>query len=126
MGFFYDYFLVVFVFTLVALIRVLVYQYTTPLDAQNKPIVEHAKPSGIDVVENIRKSYDLSIKESHEKEIKIKAIFIYPIRGVKGMKVKECEIGPYGIKKDRNWVIISKEKMKPIANNNNVIITFLR
>ena len=45
---------------------------------------------------------------------------------MKGIKVKELEVTPYGIKKDRNWVIIGKEKMKPIANNNSVIITFLR
>ena len=62
MGFFYDYAFIVCIFTTVALIRVLVYQYTTPLDGQNKPIVPHAKPSGVNVVENIKKSYDLTVK----------------------------------------------------------------
>lgn len=34
------------------------------------------------VVQNIKNNYDLSIKESEEFDIKLKSIFIYPIRGV--------------------------------------------
>ncbi len=34
------------------------------------------------VVQNIKNNYDLSIKESEEIDIKLKSIFIYPIRGV--------------------------------------------
>lgn len=48
------------------------------------------------------------------------------MRGIKGIKVTECEVTPLGVKKDRNWVIICKKKMKPVANHNNSIITFLR
>ena len=78
------------------------------------------------VVQNIKNNYDLSIKESEEFDIKLKSIFIYPIRGVQGIEVKECELGPHGIKKDRNWVIIDKKKMKQVDNVSNHTLSFLR
>jgi uncharacterized protein YcbX len=48
------------------------------------------------------------------------------MRGVKGIKVDHCELTESGLKHDRNWVIIGKKKMKPIANHNSEIITYLR
>lgn len=42
------------------------------------------------------------------------------------MKVDHCEITPGGLKNDRNWVIIGKKNMKPLANHNSHLITYLR
>ena len=56
----------------------------------------------------------------------IKAIWLYPIRGVHGISVAQAEITPGGLRYDRNWVIIGKAKMKPLANHNNSIVTFFR
>ena len=61
-----------------------------------------------------------------EKEVKIKAIYIYPIRGVKGVEVDQCELTPFGLKKDKNWVIINKKLMWPITCMSSHIITYLR
>jgi uncharacterized protein YcbX len=44
--------------------------------------------------------------EWEEKEVKIHSMWLYPMRGVKGIKVEHCEITPYGLKNDRIWVII--------------------
>ena len=67
----------------------MVYIYTTPLDGDNKKIVPHAKPGNVDVVENIKKCYDLSLKPVDEHAVPIKSMFIYPVRGIKGIKVQE-------------------------------------
>lgn len=77
-------------------------------------------------VANIAKSYDLDLKPEDEKEIPIKSIYIYPIRGVKGIKVDEIEVSPFGVKGDRNWVIIGCKRMGYFANNTNDITSFLR
>ena len=121
-----DYLSMVCVAVALASIWTLVLMYTGKMRPSDGQLSGNASPSGLSAVESIRKNFDLSVKESAETSIKIKAMFIYPIRGVKGIKVKALELGPYGVKKDRNWTIISKTKMKPIANNNNVVITFLR
>jgi hypothetical protein len=114
------------IFTVIAIIRVAVFIHTTPLDGQNKKIKPNAKHQEFDYVENIKKSYDLTLKPEDETAIPIKSIYVYPVRGIKGIKVQEIEVTPFGIKGDRNWVIIGCKKMKPIANNNNHITSFLR
>jgi uncharacterized protein YcbX len=68
----------------------------------------------------------LTLKPEDEHEVPIKWMYIYPIRAIKGIKVQEIEVTPFGIKRDRNWCIIGLKKMKPIANHNNHITTFLR
>jgi len=74
----------------------------------------------------IRELYDLKIKPNQERDITIKAIYLYPVRGVKGIEIDHCEVTPYGLKFDRNWVIVRTSKMKPLANNNSHLITYLR
>ena len=68
----------------------------------------------------------LDIKQHYEKSLKIKGIYIYPVEGIRGCRMNSCEITPYGLKGDRNWVIVDKEDMKLIACHNSHIITFLR
>jgi len=70
--------------------------------------------------------YNLKIKPNQEKSVKIKEMYLYPVRGVLGIKVKWVEITPFGLKLDRNWVIIGTKKMKPLSNDNSEVITFLR
>ena len=77
-------------------------------------------------MESIRKNFDLEIKQNDEKDIKIKELYLYPIRGVKGIKVKSAEVGPLGLKYDRYWTIINVKKMTPCANHNDTIVSFLR
>ena len=43
-----------------------------------------------------------------------------------GISLKECEVTTYGLKYDRYWCIIDEKKMKPVANHNSHIVTFLR
>lgn len=59
--------------------------------------------------------YKLDVKESDEEEVKIKAIYLYPIRGIKGLRVDSFEISESGIIGDRNWVILSVKTKKPIG-----------
>lgn len=61
-----------------------------------------------------------------ERDVPIRTIWLYPIRGVHGVQVAQAEITPGGLRYDRNWVIIGKSKMKPLANHNNSIVTFFR
>lgn len=68
----------------------------------------------------------MDVKPKLEKAVKIKAIFLYPVRGIRGIKVDHCEITPFGLKNDRNWVIISRKTMKPLACHNSHLITYLR
>ena len=68
----------------------------------------------------------MSVQPEQEKKVKIDQLWLYPVRGVKGIEVDSCELTPYGIKYDRNWVIVDLVKMKSVANHNSHLITFLR
>ena len=123
MTFIRDYFVCVAVCTVFAVLWFTVWKLITPLDKFGRPKVENAddpsKGGDPDVAkERIKKIYKLDMEPADEKEIPIKGIYIYPIRGMKGIKVDVAEIQPHGIKNDRVWVVISKEKMKPLANQN--------
>ena len=78
------------------------------------------------MVDRIKRLYDLSIKPTQEKEVKIESIWLYPVRGIKGFKVDYCGITPNGPKNDREWVIIGMEKLKPLSCDNSHIVSFLR
>lgn len=56
----------------------------------------------------------------------ITGMYLYPIRGIKGIKVDTAEIWPFGMKNDRQWCILSKTKEKPIADHNSGIVSLLR
>ena len=43
-------------------------------------------PEKEDIVEKVRKVYDLKMTQFHEQKVPIKSLWIYPIRGVKGIK----------------------------------------
>jgi len=61
----------------------------------------------------MKSMYNLQVLEKDEKEVKIKGIYLYPIRGIKGLEVPQVEITPSGIRGDRNWVILGMKKGKP-------------
>jgi len=68
----------------------------------------------------------MNVQEMEEKEIKIKSMFIYPIRGVRGIEVDECEVTPAGLKWDRLWVFVDSDSRKPLDNSNNEITSYFR
>jgi hypothetical protein len=78
------------------------------------------------MLSKIRKLYNLDINQSEEILVPIKKIYLYPMRGIKGIEMDWVEITPYGLKNDRTWVVIRESKMKPISNHNSHIHCFLR
>ena len=70
--------------------------------------------------------FSFKVKPKDEIDIKIKEIYLYPIRGIKGIKVDSIELTNGGIKNDRNWLIHSVKKKKHICSGGNAIVTFLR
>lgn len=131
MSFLRDYFACVVVFTTLATLWFIIWRLITPLDKYGKPKEDNAddpsKGGDPDVAKDrIKKIYKLDLEPADEKPIAIKGIYIYPIRGIKGIKVDVAEVQPFGLKNDRQWVIICKKKMKPVANHNSHIITFFR
>ncbi len=112
---------------MVAAIRVAVYYVTSPPRTKYGEVrIDEKIPPEEDVVAKIKELYDLDVKPNREKSVKIHEIYLYPVRGIKGVKVDHVETTPFGLKQDRNWVIIGVRKMKPFANHNSEIITFLR
>lgn len=68
----------------------------------------------------------MDIEECEEKRVPIKSMWLYPVRGVKGIKVDHLEVSPTGIKNDRIWCMLDKKTKKPVANHNSYLITYLR
>ena len=132
MGFLQDYFTIVVVFTTGAALYYFVVEFLFKTkkdekDPVGKPKIPNAStPPAENMVERIKRLYNLTIKANREKEVKIVSIWLYPVRGIKGFKVNECGITPYGPKNDREWVIIDMKKLKPLACDNSHIVTFLR
>ena len=58
---------------------------------------------------DLNKIYDMSIKQEDEVDVAIKEIWIYPIRGARGIKVDQVELTRGGIKGDRSWVVYDFE-----------------
>ena len=106
MTFLRDYFTLVFVVTSLATIWFTVWKWITPLDKFGQRKVENAddtsKGGDPDVAkERIKEIYRLDLEPCEEKEIAIKGIYLYPIRGMKGIKVDVAEVQPFGLKNDR-------------------------
>ena len=64
--------------------------------------------------------------KSAELKIPIKAIYQYPVRGIRGTQVSAIKMSDSGPMNDRLWVIIGCKKMKPLACNNSEVQTYLR
>ena len=129
MSFLEDYFKFVGVITLVAFINFGFFYFRDPTGQQGKKSKykpNASAPEKEDQVVKIRSLYQMGIPEYHEKPVKLKSLWLYPVRGVKGIKRDFLEITPYGIINDRLWVILDKKKLKPVANHNSHLITFLR
>jgi len=45
--------------------------------------------------------YNLKVSPSEEIDVPIKDIYLYPVRGIMGIKVEVAEVNPYGLKNDR-------------------------
>lgn len=65
------------------------------------------------------------MSERDEQKIEIKEIYIYPVNGLKGIKVDSCEMTIHGLLGDRNWCILSEKltKLVPMVDNK---VSFLR
>ena len=68
----------------------------------------------------------MTIEPGSETNMTIKGLYLYPIRGIKGIEVDHVEIGNGGILKDRNWLIHSVKRKKHICSGGNPIVTYLR
>ena len=126
-----DYCIFVFVCTAMASLWFTLWRFFTPLDKYGKPKEPNADDTSkggdpVTAKNRIKEIYNLKLEPADEKPIPIKALYLYPVRGIKGIRVDVAEIQPFGLKNDRQWVIIDKEKMKPVANHNSHLITFLR
>ena len=59
------------------------------------------------------------ISSSEEKHFKIEKMYVYPIRGIKALPTDHLEIGPHGVKYDREFVLIDPVKNKPVTASKN-------
>lgn len=128
MGFIQDYITIVCLGSVCALAYYLIFMPTQQkFDKWGKVFKPNAtKPTDENIVTKIKRLYNLSIQPFEEKVVPISSLWLYPVRGIKGFKVKEIGITPYGPKNDRQWVIIDKIKGRPLACDNSDVITFLR
>jgi len=65
------------------------------------------------------KTVKTPIPESEEKHFKIEKMFVYPIRGTKALPTDYLEVGPHGVKYDREFVFIYPVKNKPVTASKN-------
>ena len=80
-------------------------------------------------MEKIRQHYNLDIKpddEMKEKPVVMKQLFLYPVRGIKGMEVEYLELTPLGFRHDRNWITIDAKTLQFVVNKNTEMMTYLR
>ena len=77
-------------------------------------------------VQRLRGLYDFTVKEADEKKVKIKSMYLYPVRGIPGTQVKSIQMTNSGPLNDRLWVIINAKTMRPLASHNNELQTYLR
>ena len=127
MGFLYDYMMIVTGGAVCGFFYYCFFMTQKKLDKWGKVAIPNAtKPPEENIVERIKRLYNLSIQPAEEKEVKISSLWLYPVRGIKGFKVDQIGITPYGPANDRQWVIIDKIKGRPLACDNSHIITFMR
>ena len=131
MSFLRDYLTFVGAVSAIALVAMLLQFCRDPAslnDAKKKYVPNAPPPPKEDTVAKIRSLYKLDLDHSMErtKTVKLKSLWLYPVRGVKGIKCDHLVVTPHGIKNDRLWVILDKKKLKPVANHNSHLITFLR
>jgi hypothetical protein len=87
------------------------YRVLTSLD----PKVEEEKQANtqLDTLMTLYKTVEKPIAYHEEKPLEIKKLYVYPIRGIRTSPVESIELGPYGVKYDREIVLIDAETMKP-------------
>jgi uncharacterized protein YcbX len=60
-------------------------------------------------MEEVRSRYR-EVHQEEEKPIKIEKLWLFPLRGIKGIEVPEIKVSKWGIKYDREWTIYEKGK----------------
>ena len=78
-----------------------------------------------DLVKERYKSVNDTLQKHHEFPIQIKHLFLYPVRGIPGIQVREVELGNHGIRHDRIFVIVGEEDKKPLTCGNFPKVTTL-
>ena len=72
-------------------------------------------------VGTIRRKYKSArtpIKATEEKRVPITKMYVYPIRGIRaGSEVDSFELGAFGIKYDREIVIVAKKDLALVTYN---------
>ena len=74
------------VVTVVASIRVTLVYWFGGLDEFGQEKSDFKRPK-VDVVEQIKSTYDLNVKYTRERSVKIYQLWLYPVRGIQGMLV---------------------------------------
>ena len=67
----------------------------------------------------------LNIGKEKEKEVPILELYLYPCRGMTGIKMDELQLGEHGIRYDRIFVVIDAQTRKPVHTANAPDITGL-
>lgn len=84
---------------------------------EDKPVVDEV---------DIRQHYAFDVKESDEVQVPLKAIYQYPVRGVKGTRVQRIALTSSGPLNDRIFVVLSQINMKPLSCDNCEVLTYIR
>ena len=62
------------------------------------------------------KTVEKPIAFSEEKPVEIKSLYVYPIKGIRTSPVDSLELGPHGVKYDREMVLISQVTLRPVTS----------
>ena len=60
-----------------------------------------------------------------ERDVTIGELYIYPCRGIPGIKVNEVCLGEYGVLHDRLFVIIDSKTLQPVTSSGSPEVTSL-
>ena len=67
----------------------------------------------------------IGLKKPHES-IKIRELYLFPVRGVCGAKVNELQLGEFGFMHDRIFVIVNPETLFPLESSTFPEVSSLR
>ena len=70
-------------------------------------------------LDKLYSSVDTLLEKAKEVEIPIHGLYVYPIRGIRSPhKVDSIELGPFGVKYDREIMLCSPENLKHVTTCN--------
>jgi len=67
-----------------------------------------------------------TLPAKEERDVPIKKILLYPCRGIRGCEVNQVSVQNYGIRYDREWMILDAETNRHISQSNSPVLCGLR